>query len=175
MIRHFSFAIVAAAVAATSLAAQAPSGSTPSSTTPSASASASATTADRVTVTGCIERADQIASSATNPTADPDSLQYVLVRAGEAGNSSAAPAPTGTTGTAGGGAESRVMYRLSGDQQKLNPHVGHKVEIVGTPSTMASSAAASPASGATASMPSGPAPGLTVENVRMLDATCSAK
>lgn len=185
MIRHFSFAIVAAAVAATSLAAQSPSTSsqtpaTPNSATSTASTASStaSTTANHVTVTGCIERADQMTSSATNPTADPDSLQYVLVRADAAqGNSGATPAPTGTTGTAGAAAQSRVMYRLSGDQQKLNPHVGHKVEIVGTPTTMASNgtSAATPSAPGASTMPAGPAPGLTVENVRMLDATCAAK
>jgi hypothetical protein len=198
MLKHFSFAIVAAAVAATSLAAQAPSSSSPSSATPGASqptattpapsttpatqnpsttpsSSSASAAADRVTVTGCIERADQVATNPAHP-GDPDSLQYVLVRpAAEQTSSNASPAPTGTTGTAGAGAESRVMYRLSGDQQKLNPHVGHKVEIVGTPSPMAETGRATAgATGASAPMPSGTAPGLTVENVRMVDATCTA-
>ena len=180
MLRHFSFAILAAAVAATGLAAQAGSSASPgsatqasqpsSTTSPSPSTSASASTTNHVTVTGCIERADQATSSAQNPPSDPDSLQYVLVRPqpeGTSAGANTAPAPVGTTGTE---ANSRVMYRLSGDQQKLNPHVGHKVEITGTPSTMGSSAA----SGASAPMPAGAAPGLTVENVRMIDATCTA-
>jgi hypothetical protein len=179
MLRQFSFAVLAAAVAAgTGLAAQAGSTSSPSSATqatqpsssasPSTSSSASASTANHVTVTGCIERADEMTSSAKNPTADPDSLQYVLVRPEpEHANGSPSSAPVGTTGTAD---NSRVMYRLSGDQQKLNPHVGHKVEITGTPSTMTASTAAA----ASAPMPAGPAPGLMVENVRMLDATCTA-
>jgi hypothetical protein len=157
MLKRLSFGLVAA-LAATTLAAQ-------------TSARAAASTADRVTVTGCIERADQVTTSAAN-TADPDSLQYVLVRPAPGQSSTGvAPAPTGTAGTAG---DSRVMYRLSGDQQKLNPHVGHKVEIVGTPSVMAPASAA--AGSATASaLPTGSAPGLTVESVRMIDATCAAK
>jgi hypothetical protein len=177
MFRNFSFAIIAAAVAATSLAAQAPAPSAAPSTTPSnSSASASngsaRAAADRVTVTGCIERADQMANTtAASSPGDPDSLQYVLVRPiAEQSSSAATPAPTGTTG------ESRVMYRLSGDQQKLNPHVGHKVEIVGMPTPMsAGNGATNAAAGASAPMPAGPAPGLTVENVRMLDATCATK
>ena len=184
MFRNFSFAIIAAAVAATSLAAQGSTSSPSSSsqaTTPSATSSATASTgstasasgaADHITVTGCIERADQMANAATpTPAGDPDSLQYVLVRPiAEQSSSGATPAPTGTTG------ESRVMYRLSGDQQKLNPHVGHKVEIVGTATPMsAGNGASNAATGASAPMPAGPAPGLSVENVRMLDATCATK
>jgi hypothetical protein len=172
MVRQFSFALLAAAFAATSLAAQAGT-STPAATpntAASAAGSASAPTANHVTVRGCIERADQVAS-ATAPSGDPDSLQYVLVRPNPEQSSSAKSTPTGTTGA------SRVLYRLSGDEQKLNPHVGHTVEIVGAPSVMgANSTATTPtASGAQAAMPTGPAPGLTVESVRMLDASCMSK
>ena len=160
MRRSLPFAILASAFAAVSLAAQTPN-------TSSANAAAGGT-AHQVTVTGCIERADSVPSSPTAP-GDPDSLQYVLVRPNpEQSNSEAPTAATGTTG------QSRVMYRLSGDQQKLNPHVGHKVEITGSPSAITPPAAA--ASGATAIMPaSGNAPGLVVQSVRMIDASCSTK
>jgi hypothetical protein len=53
-------------------------------------------------------------------------------------------------------------YRLSAEDSKLSPHVGHKVEISGTveqPSASASGAAA--------------APTLKVDNVRMIAATCT--
>ena len=160
MRRSLPFAIIASAFAAISLAAQAPNST-------SANAAAGGT-AKQITVTGCIQRADAVAATPTAP-ADPDSLQYVLVRPNpEQSNSGAAPAATGTTG------ESRVMYRLSGDQQKLNPHVGHKVEITGTPSAITPPRAA--ASSATATMPAdGGAPGLVVQNVRMIDASCSTR
>jgi hypothetical protein len=159
MRRSLPFAILASAIAAVSLAAQTPNSS-------SANAAAGGTP-NHVTVTGCIERADTVAASPRAP-ADPDSLEYVLVRpSAEQSNSGASPVATGTSG------ESSVMYRLSGDQQKLNPHVGHKVEITGSPSAIEPSAAA--ASGAISTMPSGAAPGLMVENVRMIDASCSSK
>lgn len=159
MRRSLPFAILASAVLAVSLAAQTPR----TSSSPNAAASG---TPNHVTVTGCIQRADSVPASPNAP-ADPDSLQYVLVRPNpEQSRSGAAASTTGTTGT------SNVLYRLSGDQQKLNPHVGHKVEITGSPSAITPPAAA--ASGA-APMPGGNAPGLLVENVRMIDASCSSK
>ena len=71
MRRSLPFAVLASAFLAVSLAAQAPS-------TSSADAAASGTP-NHVTVTGCIQRADSVPASPNAP-ADPDSLQYVLVR-----------------------------------------------------------------------------------------------
>jgi hypothetical protein len=157
MFRTLPYALLATAFAAATLAAQAPN--------------SNSGTSNRVTATGCIERADQMTTASSSLGGAVDSLEFVLIRpAAEPGSSAAnaAPSPTGTTG------DSRVMYRLTGDQQKLNPHVGHKVEIVGTAAlTSPAGSGASPAPGASA-LPPGSAPGLSVESVRMIDATCSA-
>jgi hypothetical protein len=116
--------------------------------------------AERVTATGCVERADQVAGDAAATTVD--SLSYVLIK-------SHPEKPTGTSGTisrqsAVDSQQSDRMYRLDGKQDELNPHVGHKVEISGT----VAEAPTAPA-GATSSTH---APRLKVESVKMLDATC---
>jgi hypothetical protein len=112
---------------------------------------------NRVTVTGCVERADQLAGSAATTTVD--SLSFVLIKA-------AADKPTGTSGTtpAEATAASDRMYRLDGKQDELNPHVGHKVEVSGTIAENPTAPA-----GATSSTN---APRLRVESVKMIDATC---
>jgi hypothetical protein len=112
---------------------------------------------NRVTVTGCVERADQMAGSAATTTVD--SLAFVLIKA-------SADKPTGTSGTAPADATaaSDRMYRLDGKQDELNPHVGHKVEVSGT----VAEAPTAPA-GATSSTN---APRLRVESIKMIDATC---
>jgi hypothetical protein len=112
------------------------------------------------TVTGCVERADQLPSTGTETTT-VDSQHFVLIRAQpSAGKAAAAPTPTATAGSLG------PMYRLVVDAQKLNPHVGHKVEITGTveaaAGTRASSADASPST----------SPSLTVQSIKMLSETC---
>jgi hypothetical protein len=152
-----------ALLVATTLGAQAQNAAAPA-TQPAAAA------ADRVTVTGCIERADQFSSAGSVGTT-VDSQDFVLFKAAEgaaASSASAAPAageprPTGTSGTAIG-----PIYRLQADIDKLNPHVGHKVEIVGTPDAPAASAPGASAANSSA----GSAPRLHVESVKMLAATC---
>jgi hypothetical protein len=118
--------------------------------------------ANGTTVTGCIERADQLTPAGTEATT-VDSQHFVLIRAQPgSGKATAAGTPTATAGSLG------PMYRLVADAQKLNPHVGHKVEIVGTverTNTSASSTDASPSS----------APTLTVRSLKMLAETCSPR
>src|SRR5206468_12728423 len=83
----------------------------------------SASPAKPTTVTGCVERADQLQSAGAETTT-VDSQHFVLIRAqSSSGKATAAATPKATTGSLG------PMYRLAGDAQKLNPHVGHKVEI----------------------------------------------
>ena len=110
----------------------------------------------RVTVTGCVERADQMAGNTATTTVD--SLSYVLIKA----------QPEKPTGTAGVAADRNAapdrLYRLDGKQEELNPHVGHKVEVTGTVAEVATAPA-----GATSSTN---APRLKVEAVKMLEPTC---
>lgn len=139
--------------------------------------------ANRITVTGCVERADQMnASGGSAAGASVDSLEFVLVSADAiapaasspnpaagAGNAAAANRQASAGGTAGSGA-STPIYRLGSTVEKLNPHVGHKVEVVGTREASGPNAAsnrADPANPSTAT-----APRLMVESVKMLAASC---
>ena len=115
----------------------------------------------RITVTGCVERADQITPNDTTTTVD--SLSFVLIKP-------VAEKPTGTTGTAiadaaraNTDADPR-LYRLDGTVDQLNPHVGQNVEIVG-------SVADTPTEPKGTISPAN-VPRLKVESVKMLSATC---
>jgi len=137
----------------------------------------------RVTVTGCVERADQLnSSSGSNVGASVDSLDFVLIKAealapaasnpnaapsaSAAADSASKPSPVGTTGSS-----AAPIYRLQASVEKLNPHVGHKVEVIGTRDT-------APAPGTTAPTPdaanpsTASAPRLVVESVKMLADSC---
>ena len=110
-------------------------------------------------VTGCVERADQLGSTGAEPST-VDSQHFMLVRAQPTSGKAPATVPKGTAGTLG------PMYRLVVDAGKMNPHVGHKVELTGTVDTTANA----PAS-ATASSPS-TAPAFKVQSIKMLAETC---
>jgi len=76
---------------------------------------------------------------------------------------------TGTTGTATDAARANTntdprLYRLDGTVDQLNPHVGQKVEIVG-------SVAEAPTEPKGTISPAN-VPRLKVESVKMLSATC---
>jgi hypothetical protein len=114
-------------------------------------------------VTGCVERADEVAANASAATT-VDSLTFMLIHAAKG---PAADAPKGTSGTS----DTRPvpkgsMYRLDGDVSTLNPHVGHKVEVAGTlvaPTTPSADAGdPTPAN----------APRIKVERVKMISETC---
>ena len=114
----------------------------------------------RVTVRGCVERADQVTPNDTTTTVD--SLSFVLIKP-------MADKATGTTGTVTADAARANtdtdprLYRLDGTVDQLNPHVGQKVEIVGTVETPTEpKGTISPAN----------VPRLKVESVKMLSATC---
>jgi hypothetical protein len=116
----------------------------------------------QITLTGCVERADQVSGSVTAGTT-VDSLSFVLIKAtkGPASDSQSA----GTSGTHPNTDKLR-MYRLDADVSKLNPHVGHKVEVTGTVVTPATaSGGADPSSAANAAK-------VRVDRVRMLSETC---
>jgi len=117
-----------------------------------------------ITVTGCVDRADQL--SAAGATTTVDSLSFVLTHAsrdGKAAASGAAAAATKETN-----AEKGSTYRLDGTVATLNPHVGHKVQVTGVieASTTGTSGSSDPASAANA-------PKLKVESVKMLSETCA--
>ena len=145
-----------AAIACTVTIAAAQTTPPPSSQTPSSSA------ADKVTLTGCIERS----SASSSPTGT----------SGTAGASSAssetkfilntAPSSSSTAGTSGTASASAKSYRLDADDSQLTPHVGHKVEITGTVQGGAS------ASSATSTGSTTNAPKLKVDSVKMIASSC---
>jgi hypothetical protein len=116
-----------------------------------------------ITVTGCVERADQVAAS-TTAAATVDSLTFMLIHA-ENGTADRQQ-PTGTSGA--GGAAKGSSYRLDADVSTLNPHVGHKVEVTGTVDAPTSPSA-------TSTEPTSPsnAPRLKVAHVKMVSETCA--
>jgi hypothetical protein len=75
--------------------------------------------------------------------------------------------PSGTAGTAGANppAAAASEYKLDGDDAKLTPHVGHKVEITGTVVEAKGDMSAPAASGANS-------PKLKVDSVKMVSPSC---
>jgi hypothetical protein len=116
-----------------------------------------------ITVTGCIQKAAQ-APTGTTGTAAPGSAmkepQFVLANAAISGASA-----TGTAGATPPVTAVASEYRLDADDAKLTPHVGHKVEITGTPEAASRSTQPPAASAANA-------PKLKVDSIKMISATC---
>jgi hypothetical protein len=131
-------------------------------TTPQTGGSMPAST---ITVTGCIQRAPAGSTGTTGTTGSTSAIEpkFVLDHA------ASAPSPTGTSGATAATAVAST-YRLSADEAKLTPHVGHKVEISGT---LDKSTKTSPDASASSSMPSANSPTLKVETVKMIAASCS--
>lgn len=124
----------------------------------------SRTSPGKISVTGCVERADQM-SAPSAPGTTVDSLSFVLIHATKAG-AAGRPDAVSTTGTTRD-AEKGSTYRLNADVSKLNPHVGHKVEVTGSlDAAPAVDASVDPTSAANA-------PKLTVDTVKMLSETCA--
>jgi hypothetical protein len=119
--------------------------------------------AKAITVTGCIQRASQ-APTGTTGTAAPASAtkepQFILANA-----SLSASGTAGTAGTTPPTTAVASEYRLDADEAKLTPHIGHKVEITGTPE--AAPRATQPPAASAAN-----APKLKVDSVKMVAATC---
>jgi hypothetical protein len=110
---------------------------------------------EKITITGCVERADQLAAPGAIGTTT-DSLHFVLINSPSAA--------VGTSGTKpGSGSSMDKGYRLDGDLDTLNPHVGHKVEITGFVDEPATT------NGAATSV-NGPM--VKVQSVKMLAETC---
>jgi hypothetical protein len=149
-IRSLALTAATAWLAVGVAAAQAPQ-------TPPASSSA----AKSITVSGCIEKAATGTTGTTGASgAMADETKFVLKNA--MASSSAAGTTAGTAGTASEATAVAKEYRLDADEAKLSPHVGHKVEITGTPAKPAGAAESSAAS----------APKLKVDNVKMVSTTC---
>jgi hypothetical protein len=149
------------------LAAQAPPPQQPNTTPqqpPSQPQQRSESAAGKITVSGCIAKAEQ-----------PGTQGFVLTNATTgAASSTSGGGAVGTTGagapSASTSASAALTYRLDADDEKLTPHVGHRVEIVGTSAPMADSSAARSAE------PGRPAaPSLKVESIKMVAQTCAAK
>jgi hypothetical protein len=112
--------------------------------------------ADKITITGCVERADQVQQPTGSLGTTVDSLQFVLL--------DLPPETAGTAGTKPAPGSAVKGYRLDGDVAKLNPHVGHKVAITGfVDEPAATNAAAAAANG----------PKVKVESIRMIAETCA--
>ena len=115
-----------------------------------------ATSTQKVTATGCVERADQVASSANTVGTTTDSLHFVLITPVSA---------RGTRGSSSSGDPAALKgYRLEGTVDLLNPHVGHRVEVTGTITAPA-------VSSGTGSSFSGPL--MQVQTIKMLSETCA--
>ena len=141
--------------------------------------------ASKVTITGCVERADQVLQRATLGTT-VDSLTFILIKAEDSKNTAAAGStashreitggtPTGTSGAAAskGPEDLGKMYQLDAEVEKLNEHVGHRVEIVGSVAAAANTPAPTGPSGAAAgNTDQSTVPMLKVDSVKMISATC---
>jgi hypothetical protein len=109
----------------------------------------------KVTITGCLERSKESVA-----TGDRFMLNNIVPNA---------PSMTGTTGTSGSEkAPKASSYRLDGDDSKLSPHLGHKIEITGTVEDLPMSAGTPAASGWATE-----APKLKVETVKMIASSCT--
>lgn len=131
---------------------------------PTTSQTAQSTAAKTITVTGCVQRAQQAPTGTTGTATEAPTaavIKFVLANA--------ALSPSATAGTTGSTAPPATAiaseYRLDTDEAKLTPHVGHKVEVTGTveqPARPEQKPAASAAN----------APTLKVDSVKMIASTC---
>jgi len=114
-----------------------------------------------ITVTGCVAKAEPGTTGtagAAGAAATEKEAKFVLKDAtakpdSAAGTAGADKAPASATAS---------EYKLDGDDAKLTPHVGHKVEVTGT---------AAEAKGAAPSASSA-APTLKVDSVKMIASSC---
>jgi len=122
---------------------------------------AKSSSAKSITVTGCIQQAQQAptgTSGTAGATRGANDTKFLLTSAAMSTTTTATTSAPPSTAVAS-------EYRLDADDAKLSPHVGHKVEIAGTvepPPSTTQSPAASAAN----------APKLKVDAVKMLATTC---
>src|SRR5947199_5715268 len=133
MTRSLGFAAAIVCTVAIAVAAQT---TPPSSQTPSSSA-------DKVTVTGCIERSSASPSSTpgttgtsgttSSPSSSSSSSKFILNTSPAGSGAAGTSGTTSTSSTPSASASaSAKSYQLDADDSQLTPHVGHKVEITGT-------------------------------------------
>jgi hypothetical protein len=131
---------------------------------PAPQAGAKSSAAKTITVTGCVAKAQPAATGtagAPGAASAKDETKFVLSNA-SMGSGGAA----GTAGAAGAPATAIASeYKLDGDDAKLTPHVGHKVEITGTVQESKAVTEAPAASAANA-------PKLKVDNLKMVSPSC---
>jgi hypothetical protein len=131
---------------------------------PAAAQSSGATASERITVIGCVERADQLAATGPATSANVDSQMFVLMKADDNERGADAARPVGTSGSA-------PLYWLDGDKAQLNLRVGQKVEISGT--RMDATASGAPPESPNADNPSPVnAPRLKVDTTKVIAETC---
>jgi hypothetical protein len=164
-VRIWSATCAAIAVGtAITVLAQDPSAQPPRNPPSSQTSQAQSAPAKAITVSGCLQRAQQGPTGTTGTretTPGANEPKFVLTNA--------SISPSGTAGTTGATAPATTAiaseYRLDTDEAKLTPHVGHKVEITGTveqPSRTEQRPTASAAN----------APTLKVTEVKMVAPTC---
>ena len=168
--------LIAICASATIAAAQAPApgAQTPApGTAPTQPAPSAAAKADSVTLEGCIQR------NASNPSATPGATgtagstagQFVLANAMKPMGAAAGSVGTaGRTSADASAATIAPMYRLDGDNSKLTPHVGHKVEVTGSVQTTSTNPISAPSASASSGAS---APMFKVESVKMVAASCT--
>lgn len=146
--------------------------------TPPASQSSYAN-AKTITVTGCVERAEQSATGTAGTTGIAGSTgveepKFVLTNVAASASGTSASGTAGTSGTSEAGSASIASkYRLDADDEKLQDHVGHKVEITGTvPPAPSAASTTEPPSSSSSSASSEKPPKLKVDTVKMVSSTC---
>lgn len=118
----------------------------------------------KITLVGCVERADQVLAR-ENLGTTVDSLTFVLVKA-EEGKASDQPAAAPSAA----GQNIGKTYRLDGDLDTINPHVGHRVEVT---ATIPSAPVGTSGRGDVEPGAAGSPPTVKVESVKMLSSTCA--
>jgi hypothetical protein len=177
MRRQFMFGIVLAAAMAVGVGAQS---SSPQSTPPSQSpnpqsaypqSEKQSSKAKDVTVTGCVQKADQAASTtgttgttAAGATTTAASDKFVLMNVAPA--AAAAGETAGTTGSASSASWANGLKLSPSASDDLDKFVNHKVEIKG-------SIEAASGAGGSMSSASSAKPTLKISSIRELADTCS--
>jgi len=135
MIKTTTFATLAVIVVAGTIALAAQGASSSQAQTP-------------ITVTGCIQKAESSAAAAPAGGEQKEKAAGFVLANARPGKADEA---VGTSGSA-----SSTKYPLDADASKLDPHVGHRVEITGNfqPNT------------------TGAPPTMKVESVKMVGASC---
>lgn len=153
-------------------------------TPPASQSSSSYANAKTITVTGCVERAEQSATGTAGTTGIAGSTgveepKFVLTNVTPSASETSASGTAGTSGTSEAGRASIASkYRLDADDAKLQDHVGHKVEITGTVAPTSSAGASTsatepPSSSSSSSSASSEKPAkLKVDTVKMVSSTC---